>query len=509
VSTDFDVIILGAGLSGIGTACHLARECPNRRVSILERRRRIGGTWDLFRYPGIRSDSDMGTMAFDFAPWTDKQFLGGGSEIREYISAAAARAGVDRKIQYGLRCTRAEWSTATGTWTVTAIDDEGEARRFSSAFVVGCTGYYDYDAGFRPRFTGEERFSGPIVHPQFWPDDLDFAGKTVIVIGSGATAITLVPALARDAAHVTMVQRSPSYVMSLPAVDRVSEWLAQVFPRGSVYQLARQRNLWITRALYKACRRWPRLMRSFLQWHVRRHVGPNVDMRHFTPRYAPWDERLCFVPDRDLFVALREGRASVETGEIETFTESGLRMKSGKTIDTDVIVTATGLNVKALGGIELFVDGKACQVNQRLTYKAVLVEGVPNFAWVFGYTNATWTLKSDIAGRYLCRLFAHMDAVGAEVVVPRASTDDTAPTDDGIFESLNSGYVRRSHAVMPRQGRATPWRVLMDYELDRRMLLDEPIADAKLQFGLHGAAGEPAVTATEAWPGKPLIEPEA
>ncbi|HQR19264.1 MAG TPA: NAD(P)/FAD-dependent oxidoreductase [Burkholderiaceae bacterium] len=489
---DFDVVIIGAGLSGIGTACHLARECPRRSVGILERRQRIGGTWDLFRYPGVRSDSDMGTMGFDFAPWHKPQLLANGTEIREYITGEAQRAGFDRRIRYGLKCTRADWSSATGSWTVTAVDEAGATQRFSCGFLVSCTGYYNYDAGYRPRFPDEERFKGRIVHPQFWPQDLDCAGKSVVVIGSGATAVTLVPALAKSAAHVTMVQRSPSYVFSLPNFDRWAAWFAKVFPAGPVYRLARRRNLMFSRSLYKACRRWPQLMRRFLQWHVRRRVGADFDMRHFTPRYAPWDERLCFVPDDDLFVALREKRATMVTGEIEAFTESGLRMKSGQTIEADVIVTATGLNVQVLGGMEVFVDGEPCVFNQRMTYKAVLLEGVPNFGWIFGYTNATWTLKSDIAGRYLCRLFNHMEETGVDVVVPQARADDVDTTDTGVLESLKSGYVRRGRDLTPRQGRAVPWRVLMNYELDRPMLLDEPVADPVLQFHRRGVAADTA-----------------
>jgi cation diffusion facilitator CzcD-associated flavoprotein CzcO len=496
MSTDFDVIIIGAGLSGIGTACHLARECPQRSVGILERRQRIGGTWDLFRYPGIRSDSDMASMAFDFAPWHNPQFLAGGDEIREYISTEAKRAGVDRNIQYGVKCTRADWSSSTGSWTVTAIDETGAARRFSCAFLVGCTGYYNYDAGYRPRFPDEERFKGRIVHPQFWPEDLDCSGKSVVVIGSGATAVTLVPALAKSTAHVTIVQRSPSYVMALPSVDLLSGWLAKVLPTAPVYRLARRRNVLLSRLLYKACRRWPQLMRRVFQWNVRRLLGAEFDMRHFTPRYAPWDERLCIVPSNDLFVALREKRASIETGEIDAFTESGVRMNSGRTIDADVIVTATGLDVQVLGGVDVFVDGEPCALNQRLTYKAVLIEGVPNFAWIFGYTNLTWTMKSDLAGHYLCRLFKHMEHAGMDVVVPRAAAGDVDPGDAGVLESLKSGYVRRSRQLTPRQGRALPWRVQMNYELDRPMLLDDPVADRALVFSRRGASSTSAATLT-------------
>jgi len=481
-SAHLDVLIIGAGLSGIGTACQIANQHPGRSIGLLERRERLGGTWDLFRYPGIRSDSDMFTFGYEFRPWHDLTVLAGGASIRQYIADTAAEYGVEEKIAYGVKVLTSDWSSAESRWTVTAVHEPtGETRTYTCDFLISCTGYYDYDAGYLPEFPGVERFAGQCVHPQHWPEDLDYAGKKVVVIGSGATAVTLVPAMAATAGHVTMLQRSPSYVFSLPAVDKISGFLGRFLSAETVYGIARRRNIVIQRALYDACRRYPAAMRKFLLWQVRRAVGPDVDMAHFSPSYMPWDERLCAVPDGDLFAVLRSGDASVVTDRISTFTEKGILLESGQELEADIIVTATGLQVQMLGGMELSVDGEPRPLHGQLTYKGVLVENVPNLAWIFGYTNAPWTLKSDIAGKYLCRLLAHMDEHGYTMAVPRDRIGSAL--DEGMLDQLHSGYVQRAKDTLPRQGTATPWKVLMHYGKDSEMLLEQPVDDGLLEFG--------------------------
>jgi len=480
-SPDFDVLIIGAGLSGIGTACQLTAEFPNKTVAVLERRERLGGTWDLFRYPGIRSDSDMLTFGYKFRPWRELKVLADGPSIRQYIADTAAEHGIDQKIHYGLKIVGADWCSAESRWTVTAVHEAtGQTRRYTCGYLISCTGYYSYDAGYLPTFPGVERFTGRYVPPQHWPEDLDYRGKKVVVIGSGATAVTLVPAMAGDAGHVTMLQRSPSYVFWLPAFDKISEVLGRFLPQTWVFAFGRKRNIVIQRQLYKACRRWPGVMRRLLLWQVRRRVGPAFDMSHFTPKYLPWDERLCAVLDGDLFTVLASGEASVVTDQIETFTETGILLKSGQELEADIAVTATGLNVQMLGGMRLSVDGEARELHEQMTYKGVLVEDIPNMAWVFGYTNAPWTLKSDIAGAYLCRLFQHMDDNGYTVATARDM--EGCATDDGMLDQLQSGYVQRAKDIMPRQGSKLPWKVLMHYEKDAKMLLDDPVDDGVLRF---------------------------
>lgn len=492
----FDVLIVGAGLSGIGSACQIAAEVPNRSIALLERRDRLGGTWDLFRYPGIRSDADMLTMGYGFRPWLDSHVLADGASIWQYIADTAAEYGVDGKIQYGLKVIDADWSPTQDRWTVTAIYEKtGETRQYTCGYLINGTGYYDYDAGYLPDLPGSEGFTGRIVHPQHWPTDFDYAGKKVVVIGSGATAITLVPAMAVDAKHVTMLQRSPSYVMSFPTVDKIAEALCRFLPRDRVFAFARKRNIAMYRHLYRASRRWPTAARRVLLWQVRRQLGPTVDMADFTPKYRPWDERLCMTSDGDLFKSLATGDASIVTDEIETLTGTGIQLKSGREIDADVIVTATGLNLQMLGGMRLSADGEAIALRDRITYKGVLVEGIPNFAWFFGYTNAPWTLKSDIAGAYLCRLFKHMDANGYTVATPR--DEENSATDVGVLDHFKSGYVQRSKDILPRQGAHAPWTVSMDYRSDCRMLLDDPIDDGLLEFGRATHAQKPEVSAGE------------
>lgn len=477
----FDVLIIGAGLSGIGTACHLARECPGKQVGIIERRERIGGTWDLFRYPGIRSDTDMISFCYRFRLWNKLKVMADGASLRQYINDTAKEYGVDRKVQFGLKTTEMDWSSKDQCWTVTAIQEStGEVKTFKARFLVGATGYYNYDQGYLPSFPGQDSFKGLRIHPQHWPENLDYSGKRVVVIGSGATAVTVVPAMTDKAAHVTMLQRSPSYVFSLPDFDKVSSILQKFLPSSWVFALARKRNILVQRALYLASRRWPEKMRSFLLNRVRKQLGPNADMTHFTPRYMPWDERLCAVPDGDLFTAIREGKASVVTDHIETFNETGIRLKSGKQLDADIIITATGLQIQILGGATLSVDKQPRPVGSGMTYKGVLMQDVPNMAWIFGYTNAPWTLKADLSSTYICRLLKEMDARGMAVATPRAP--DGEMEKDSILGALGSGYIQRGNAQLPRQGHDLPWRVLHHYGKDIRMLRDQAVDDGCLEF---------------------------
>jgi cation diffusion facilitator CzcD-associated flavoprotein CzcO len=487
VAGHVDVLIIGAGLSGVGVACRIRQEHPGRSIAILERRQRIGGTWDLFRYPGIRSDSDMFTFGYEFRPWDDLKVLADGDAIRAYIAETAAEHHVDRDVHYGLKVLRAEWSSADAQWTVVALDEAGGATQtWTCGFLVTCTGYYDYDHGYQPEFPGVEDYRGQFIHPQHWPEDLDYTDKSVVVIGSGATAVTLVPAMAGTAGHVTMLQRSPSYVFSLPALDKISGVLKRFLPDMTVYRMTRRRNITLQRAIYRSCRRWPEASRRVLLAQVRRQVGPNVDMSHFSPRYDPWDERLCAVPDGDLFHVLADGSASVVTDTIETFTPTGIRLGSGRELDADIVVSATGLQLQMLGGLELYVDGEQRQLHDVMTYKGLLLEGIPNLAWVFGYTNSSWTLKVDIASTYLMRLFRHMDEIGATTVVPRDTENSSAGV--GMLDTLHSGYVQRAKDMMPRQGRRHPWKVLMDYRVDTLVLREDPIVDGVLAFEVPARA---------------------
>ena len=495
-----DVLIVGAGVSGVGAACHLMRESPDRSFLILERRQEIGGTWDLFRYPGIRSDSDMYTFGFDFRPWHDTKVLADGTSIREYVRATAAEHGVTSRIRFGQRVTGASWSSERAEWTVTAVDEAtGAVTEFAAGFLIAATGYYDYDGGYRPAFPGEERFSGPIVHPQHWPADLDYAGKKVVVIGSGATAVTLVPAMAPDAEHVTMLQRSPTYVVALPARDAISALLQRFLSTEMVYKLGRARNIAAQRLLWRLSKRYPNGMRRLMLKGAAKHLQGAADVRHFTPRYDPWDQRLCVVPDGDLFQSIRDGRVSVVTDEVETFTETGIRLRSGTELEADVIVSATGLSLQMLGGASLEVDGRPVEVNKLLTYKAVMLEGLPNAAMIFGYVNASWTLKADLAARYVCRLLNYMRARGYATVVAAATAADRGT--ESLLNALSSGYVRRADDRLPRQGTNGPWLVRNDYAHDARVLRRGEIDDGILRFG----TAPPPVP--EAVPDEPVQKP--
>ncbi len=484
---DFDVLIVGAGLSGIGAACHLVREKTGKSFAILERRAAVGGTWDLFTYPGIRSDSDMLTFGFNFRPWNGAKVLADGPSIKQYVAETAEEYGVADHIRFGRQVVRASWSSAAGCWTVEVDTQQpgGARETYTSRFLIGATGYYNYDEGHRPFFPGEESFRGQVVHPQFWPEDLDYAGKRVVIIGSGATAITLVPAMATGdgaAAHVTMLQRSPTYIMPVPETDPVASPLARLrVPPGVIYRSGRLRNIVLQQAVYKLCRAQPALARRVLLAAVRAQVGKHVDMRHFTPSYNPWDERLCVVPNGDLFRVLRRGEASIATDHIDTFTETGIRLKSGEELPADIVVSATGLQIQLAGGAQIEVDGVPVETRERMLYKGVLMDGVPNSMFVIGYTNASWTLKADLASEYFCRLIKHMDAHGHDQVLPVA--DDADRSDVSVMgDSMRSGYIQRGDAVMPRQGKRMPWQIRNDYFRDAPALRRGAIEDPVLRF---------------------------
>jgi monooxygenase len=481
-----DVLIVGAGLSGVGAACHLQTDCPGKTYAILEAREASGGTWDLFRYPGIRSDSDMFTLGYVFRPWTEAKAIADGPSILRYIRDTAREHGVEDRIRYQRRVVRAEWSSETARWTVEAErTDTGETERLTCSFLFGCTGYYRYDEGFTPRFQGTERFRGQIVHPQHWPEDLDSAGKRVVVIGSGATAVTLIPAMAEQgAAHVTMLQRSPSYVLSLPEQDPLAQLLRRFLSPRRVYPIVRWKNVLGSLALFNVSRRAPGLVKRLLRRGVARRLPEGYDLdTHFRPRYDPWDQRLCLVPDGDLFETISSGKASIVTDQIETFTETGIKLVSGAELEADVIVTATGLNLLVMGGIQLLVDGRERPFSQTVGYKGIMFSGLPNLALTLGYTNASWTLKGDLAWSWVCRLLNHMDAHGYDTCTPR-DPDPAQATEP--FIDLRSGYVLRSIDQLPRQGARLPWRLHQNYVQDVRLLKRGPIADEALEFSRTG-----------------------
>jgi monooxygenase len=481
-----DVLIVGAGLSGIGAACHLRADCPGKTFAILEAREASGGTWDLFRYPGIRSDSDMFTLGYSFSPWREAKAIADGPSILRYIRDTAREHGVEQQIRFGHRVVRAEWSSAESRWTVEALrTDTGETVRLTCGVLFGCTGYYRYDEGYTPQFEGTDRFAGEIVHPQHWPEQLDYSGKRVVVIGSGATAVTLIPAMAQRAAHVTMLQRSPSYVLSLPAHDPIADLLRRRLPAKVAYPIVRWKNVLLSSLVFQLSRRAPRLMKRLIRKGVMRQLPEGYDVdTHFAPTYGPWDQRLCLVPDGDLFKAISSGDASIVTDRVETFTETGLRLASGAELEADVIVTATGLNLLVLGGMEIAVDGREVVLSETIAYKGMMFSGVPNLAITIGYTNASWTLKGDLVAEYVCRLINHMDDNGFATVTPRVP-DASLPTEP--FIDLRSGYVLRSIDALPKQGPATPWRLHQNYPRDVVMLKYGSVEDDAIEFARASA----------------------
>jgi cation diffusion facilitator CzcD-associated flavoprotein CzcO len=481
-----DVLIVGAGISGVGAACRLQAQCPRKTFAILEARDAIGGTWDLFRFPGIRSDSDMFTLSYPFRPWSGARAIVDGASILDYVRETAREHGVDRHIRFHHRVVGAAWSSPEARWTVEVErTDTGERSRMTCGFLFTCTGYYRYDTGYTPEFPGLERFDGEVVHPQFWGEDVDYSGKRVVVIGSGATAVTLIPALAERAAHVTMLQRSPSYIISLPALDHIAGLLGRVLPARYAYPIVRWKNVLVALAIYGFARRRPAAARRAIQRMIARRLPPGFDVAtHFNPRYEPWDQRLCIVPDGDLFAAISAGRVSVVTDRIETFTETGVALVSGGELEADLIVTATGLQMVPFGGIGLSVDGQDVALNEALVYRGMQLSGVPNMAYAFGYTNQSWTLGADLTCEQVCRLLNHMDRHGYTTVTPRPSRD-VIPVP---FAELNSGYILRAIDQWPKQAEHDPWRRDQNYARNRRDLRRARLDDPALEFT---RAGEP------------------
>ena len=486
----FDVLIIGAGLSGIGAAHHLQTRCPGRSYAILESRSRIGGTWDLFRYPGVRSDSDMYTLGYSFRPWEQPKAIADGPSILKYVQDAARDGGIEQHIRFGHQVKRASWSTPDARWTVDAdcedLNELGQAAppkepmQFTCNFLFMCSGYYSYANGYTPDFPGKERFTGQIVHPQKWTDSIAHAGKRVVVIGSGATAVTLVPELAKTAAHVTMLQRSPTYVVARPSEDAMAHRLRRHLPAMLAYGITRWKRVLLGMYIFNLCRSNPAKVKRMIKGGVRLALGPDYDVdQHFAPRYNPWDQRLCLVPDGDLFTAIKSQRASVVTDEIDTFTEAGIRLKSGTELPADLIVTATGLCLQVLGGLQITVDGARIDMAKTMTYKGLMNSGIPNLASSFGYTNASWTLKCDLTCEYVCRLLNHMAKRGYTQCTPRNA--DASITEQPWVD-FSSGYLQRSMHLFPKQGSRAPWKLYQNYPKDIMLLRFGKIADGVIAF---------------------------
>jgi cation diffusion facilitator CzcD-associated flavoprotein CzcO len=479
-SNSVDVLIIGAGLSGIGGACQLRRHSPERSFAILESRAASGGTWDLFRYPGIRSDSDMYTLSYGFKPWRNKSSIADGGSILNYIRDAAREYDVESHIRYHHKVVSADWSASEQRWHVTAErGDTGESVAISCQFILSCSGYYDYDAGYTPEFAGRDDFKGEVIHPQHWPDDLDYKDKRVVVIGSGATAVTLLPEMSKDTASMTMLQRSPTYIASIPARDAMAEMLRKWLPDSVVFRLTRWKRVLFQMYVYQLSRRKPKLLRRFLLQRVREELGPDYDVAtHFTPSYNPWDQRLCAVPDGDLFAAIREGRADVVTDHIDSFNTDGIRLQSGKQLDADIIIMATGLNLKFAGGVQYSVNQQAIDFTKHYVYRGMMFSDIPNLAFVVGYTNSSWTLKADLTSKYMCRLLNQMSGSGYTSVTPRVK----AAVGEQPLLDFEAGYVLRSREQFPKQGDRFPWKVYQNYIRDFFSLGFSSLKDDELEF---------------------------
>jgi monooxygenase len=479
----FDVLIVGAGLSGIDAAYRLQTGCLHKTYAILEGRAAIGGTWDLFRYPGVRSDSDMFTLGYPFQPWPRAKAIAGGPSILNYIRETARQYGIDRKIRYNHRVKRAVWSSEQARWTLEVEDTTAEtSHRLSCNFLFMCSGYYDYTRGYLPEWPGAQRFSGQVIHPQFWPENLDYTGKRVVIIGSGATAVTLAPVLASQAAHVTILQRSPTYIVSVPSQDAAANWLLEHLPKRMAYPVIRWKQILFSVFFYTLARKRPEATKKGIIKLVQQALGPDYNVeRHFSPLYNPWDQRLCLVPDSDLFKAIKAGKVSVVTDQIESFIDKGIRLSSGEELEADIIVTATGLSLKLGGGVEFLVDGKPVNFSETLNYKGTMFSGIPNLASVFGYTNASWTLKADLIAQYVCRVLNYMDKHGYTVSVPQQPTDPEAYSKEPLL-NLTSGYIQRAISTLPRQGSKVPWKLYQNYLQDVVLLKLRRINDGTLKF---------------------------
>ncbi len=485
----FDVIIVGAGLSGIGAARQLQDKCPGKTFALLEARDTLGGTWDLFRYPGIRSDSDMYTMGYDSKPWLEPKAIADGPSILTYIGEAARERGIDRHIRFDQRLKSAAWDSATARWTLDIEQPKaGGSVQLSCTLLLMCSGYYSYAQGYKPAYPGEAEFAGPIVHPQQWPRDLEYAGKRVVIIGSGATAMTLVPALAKTAAKVTMLQRSPTYVVSMPAADPVAGLLRRLLPERLAYRLTRWKNVQFQRWVYRQTRLKPEAVKRKLIDLVRRALPPGFDVeKHFVPRYMPWDQRLCLVPDADLFKAIGSGAAEVVTDEIERFTPTGIRLKSGASLDADLIVSATGLDLLWLGGAQFSVDGAPVDFAGRYSYKGMMFSDVPNLVYTLGYINASWTLRSELVAEFACRLVNHFTATGTAQCTPRLRAQDRDMPQRPLIDGFTPGYMQRALHLFPKQGDRDPWQNPQNYVLDRKIIREGALDDGVLEFRAPGA----------------------
>jgi monooxygenase len=481
-NTHFDVVIMGAGLSGIGAACHLQQNCPKKSYIIIEARNSMGGTWDLFRYPGIRSDSDMYTLGYDFKPWTNPKVIADGPSILSYIKETAEQYKVDSKIKYHTKVTELRWNTKDAIWTVNCIDTKtNESKAYTCNYLESCMGYYKYEKGYTPDFNGIDQYKGAIIHPQFWPEDLDYTNKEIIVIGSGATAVTLVPALTAKAKHVTMLQRSPTYVVSVPNKSLFPKKMNELLPAQLMYTINRAAHVGISMLQYSLSRAQPEMMKRFFIKSPTKELSKGYDVAtHFTPKYKPWDERLCVVPEGDLFKAINQGKASVVTSQIDTFTKEGILLQTGEELKADIIITATGLELQMLGGIKMIIDDIEPNPGEAIVYKGMMIKDVPNFAFVVGYTNASWTLKADLVSAYFCRLINETEKMNRKIFVPKSDK----PIETEPIMDFKSGYVQRAirSGNLPKQGTKAPWKLKQNYIYDALTLNYGSLRDEYMQF---------------------------